>query len=101
MSRDAASAGASAVGPSVRGGNGGMRTGVLIHGCHLGAKGWRSVMWGDEKTQRLGRLSAFVVSDFNLEGRLFRSGINEIVRFGIISCFYFGCVVVCEENFFM
>eukprot|EP00903_Cladosiphon_okamuranus_P010536 g9966.t1 len=32
------------------------RTGVLIHGCHLGAKGWRSVMWGNEEKQQLGRL---------------------------------------------
>ncbi|CAM9781778.1 unnamed protein product, partial [Ectocarpus sp. 8 AP-2014] len=36
---------------------GGVRkTGVLIHGCHLGAKRWRSIMWGDEQQQRLGRL---------------------------------------------
>lgn len=34
---------------------GGVRTGVLIHGCHLGAKGWRSIMWGDMRQQRLGR----------------------------------------------
>ncbi|CAN0264877.1 unnamed protein product [Pylaiella littoralis] len=34
----------------------GVRTGVLIHGCHLGAKGWRKIMWGDEQQQRLGRL---------------------------------------------
>lgn len=33
----------------------GGRTGVLVHGCHLGAKGWRNIMWGDEQQQRLGR----------------------------------------------
>lgn len=31
------------------------RTGVLIHGCHLEAKGWKSIMWGDEQQQQLGR----------------------------------------------
>lgn len=31
------------------------KTGLLIHGCHLGAKGWHNVMWGDARTQRLGR----------------------------------------------
>lgn len=31
------------------------KTGLLIHGCHLGAKGWHNVMWGDVRTQRLGR----------------------------------------------
>ena len=34
---------------------GGVRTGVLIHGCHLGARQWRTIMWGDERQQRLGR----------------------------------------------
>ncbi|CAM9225138.1 unnamed protein product [Scytosiphon promiscuus] len=33
-----------------------VRTGILIHGCHLGAKRWRNIMWGDERLQRLGRL---------------------------------------------
>lgn len=55
VSSDAASAAASTAAASARGGQGGVRTGVLIHGCHLGAKGWRSVMWGDEKAQKLGR----------------------------------------------
>ncbi|CAN0347888.1 unnamed protein product [Ascophyllum nodosum] len=43
--------------PSSQSTSGGkMRTGVLIHGCHLEAKGWRSIMWGDEEHQRIGRL---------------------------------------------
>ncbi|CAM9177584.1 unnamed protein product, partial [Ectocarpus fasciculatus] len=55
------SAGASTIGTasspaSTAGSAGGVRTGVLIHGCHLGAKRWRSIMWGDEQQQRLGRL---------------------------------------------
>lgn len=52
----AAAAGTPIAGAAVGfGANAGGRTGILIHGCHLGAKGWQKIMWGDERLQRLGR----------------------------------------------
>ncbi|CAN0061468.1 unnamed protein product [Ectocarpus sp. 6 AP-2014] len=50
------SASASTIGAASAPASTAARTGVLIHGCHLGAKRWRSIMWGDEQQQRLGRL---------------------------------------------
>lgn len=32
------------------------RTGILIHGCHLGADGWEEIVWGSVPEQKLGRL---------------------------------------------
>ena len=32
-----------------------MKTGVLVHGCHLGALNWRGIMWGDPPDE-LGRI---------------------------------------------
>lgn len=55
QSASASAIGAASAPVSTTGSAGGARTGVLIHGCHLGAKQWRSIMWGDEQQQRLGR----------------------------------------------
>ncbi|CAN0370914.1 unnamed protein product, partial [Ectocarpus sp. 12 AP-2014] len=56
QSASASAIGAASASSSTAVSSGGVRTGVLIHGCHLGAKRWRSIMWGDEQEQRLGRL---------------------------------------------
>lgn len=32
-----------------------MKSAVLIHGCHLQAEGWESIVWGDPKNGVLGR----------------------------------------------
>lgn len=55
QSASASTIGSASAPASTAGSAGGVRTGVLIHGCHLGAKRWRSIMWGDEQQQRLGR----------------------------------------------
>lgn len=55
QSASASAIGAASASASTAVSSGGVRTGVLIHGCHLGAKRWRSIMWGDEQQQRLGR----------------------------------------------
>lgn len=33
-----------------------MKIGVLIHGCHLQAKGWEDIIWGNPQEGRLGRV---------------------------------------------
>jgi len=33
-----------------------MKIGVLIHGCHLQAKGWEDIIWGSPQEGRLGRV---------------------------------------------
>ena len=36
-------------------------TGILVHGCHLQATGWESIIWGDESAQLLGRVPQAVL----------------------------------------
>lgn len=41
------------------------KTGILIHGRHLRAIGWESMVWGDPKNPRLGSLPTAVLAALN------------------------------------
>ena len=36
--------------------------GILVHGCHLQADAWESIMWGDIGTQQLGRIPRAILT---------------------------------------
>mmetsp|Transcript_13197 Transcript_13197/g.32038 ORF Transcript_13197/g.32038 Transcript_13197/m.32038 type:complete len:262 (-) Transcript_13197:261-1046(-) len=47
-----------------------LRTGILVHGCHLQAEGWERIVWGDEKKQLLGRIPQAVLMAHTEEAEL-------------------------------
>lgn len=56
-----------------------METAVLIHGCHIGAEGWESVVWGDPKNGILGRAAKGILEAVKLNAKMvvFSTGASE------------------------
>eukprot|EP00960_Hanusia_phi_P074048 768140-Hanusia_phi.AAC.4 len=44
-----------------------LKTGVLVHGCHLQAEGWREIAWGREELNELGRIPQAVLVAYHEE----------------------------------
>lgn len=55
-----------------------MKTGILVHGCHLGALNWRGIMWGHPPDQ-LGRIpkAVAVALQEDAEVLIFGTGASE------------------------
>lgn len=55
-----------------------MRTGILVHGCHLEAFDWRGIVWGTPP-DKLGRIpmSVFVASQEDADVVVFGTGASE------------------------
>jgi len=55
-----------------------MKTGILVHGCHLGALNWRGIMWGHPPDQ-LGRIpkAVSVALQEDAEVLIFGTGASE------------------------
>lgn len=56
-----------------------MKTGVLVHGCHLGAMNWRGIMWGNPPDE-LGRITKAVSVALQEDAAvmLFGTGASEL-----------------------
>jgi hypothetical protein len=55
-----------------------MKTGVLVHGCHLDALNWRGIMWG-HPPEELGRIpkGVYVALQENADMMIFGTGASE------------------------
>lgn len=71
-----------------------MKTGILVHGCHLGAYDWRGIAWGHPAQQQLGRIpkAVLVALQHDAECIVFGTGASEktVTRDGV--------AVTCKEG---
>lgn len=56
-----------------------MKTGVLVHGCHLGAFDWRGIAWGHKDKQMLGRIpkGVLVAHEYDADVVIFGTGASK------------------------
>ena len=65
-----------------------MSTAILIHGCHLGAKGWENIVWGDPQNGVLGRVPRGIQLAFRENAELIFWGTGASERDGTREAMY-------------